>query len=70
MNVSERNPPPHVTPRDAAPRLTTDGTRVLPDFYASTDGTRELPEPGPGPLVPVTGRRLPDDWPIGDPRRK
>lgn len=48
-------------------RLTTDGTRYLPETYFSTDGTRELPNPM---IDPQTGRRgFQTDWPIGDPRR-
>jgi hypothetical protein len=48
-------------------RLTTDGTRYLLETYESTDGTRELPHP----MIDPQGHRgrLPDDWPIGDPRR-
>jgi len=44
-------------------RVTTDGTRVLPDSHASTDGTRALPEPGIDPLGGP--RRLADHRPIG-----
>lgn len=63
------------TTRDAEPevlitsRLTTDGTKYLPETYETTDGTVALPWPMIDPQTGVRGR-LPDQWPIGDPRRE
>ena len=55
-------PEPFVTSR-----LTTDGTKYLPETYESTDGTQEIPHPMIDPMG--ARRRLQTDWPIGDTRR-
>ena len=56
---------------EADSRVTTDGTRVLVDTYQTSDGTVSLPETRPEepPLPEGRRRRLPDHFPIGDPRQ-
>ena len=63
------NPPsspgtPPTTTRNVDPRMTTDGTRELPEYFETTDGTRAVPEDG---VEPLQRRR---HWPIGDERRE
>jgi len=71
--VNPSRPRPHTNPPGTAEqftssRLTTDGTRYLPETYESTDGTRTLPDPM---IDPQGGRtKFITDYPIGDPRRK
>lgn len=48
-------------------RLTTDGTKYLPETYESTDGTQEIPHPMIDPMG--ARRKRQTDWPIGDARR-
>jgi hypothetical protein len=56
-------PDPEITSR-----LTTDGTKYLPETYESTDGTQEIPHPMMDPQG--VRRKRQTDWPIGDPRRR
>ena len=48
-------------------RLTTDGTKYLPETLETSDGSQEYPHPMTDPMTGKRGR-LPRQWPIGDPR--
>lgn len=65
------SPPTKTTPAPdeqvITSRLTTDGTKYLPETLETSDGSQEYPHPMTDPMTGVRGH-LELQWPIGDPR--